>query len=147
MAFFILQSGAESALFGTRLGQGKDHMALTVFGISNCDTVRKARKALDAEGIPYQFHDFRKDGLSKDAVARMLAVVGADVLLNKRGTTWRGLAIEDQKRADGDGLAGLLAAYPALIKRPVWQAGDDYKVGFAAKESDAILAWAKAATI
>ncbi len=118
-------------------------MTVTLFGITNCDTVRKARKSLEADGTPFLYHDFRKDGLSASEAQRMIDALGAEQLLNKRGTTWRQLSDVDQRRAEGDELAALLADYPALIKRPVWQFGDAFRIGFKASESDALRRWAK----
>ncbi len=118
-------------------------MALILFGISNCDTVRKARKALSADETSYVFHDFRKDGLSLDQVSAMLTALGAEKLLNRRGTTWRHLSDADKARADGEGLASLLVEYPALIKRPIWKGGDEFKIGFSAADADTLLLWAK----
>lgn len=113
---------------------------ITVYGIKNCDTCRKALKWLDAEGIAHQFHDFRKDGLDAAAVSTWLDAVGVEVLLNKRGTTWRNLD-EAQKEAaenDQDQLAALLLEQPTLIKRPVFEGAGDVMVGFGDKQQDAL---------
>ena len=108
-------------------------MTTTLYGITNCDTVRKARAWLDQHGAPYRFHDFRKDGLPGDALDRWLRAPGWEVLVNRRGTTWRQLdpatrdAVVDTATA-----RTVLLAHPTLIKRPVveWQAGADATVGF-----------------
>lgn len=115
-------------------------MTWMVYGISNCDSVKKARKWLDAAGIAYRFHDFRKDGLTPDTVAAMLAAVGAEKLVNKRGTTWRNLDPATQARAADDGVAALLVANPTLIKRPVIDTGDGWSVGFGKAEQAALAA-------
>lgn len=114
---------------------------ITLYGITNCDTVKRARKALEAAGIDYQFHDFRRDGLSPDQTQTWLDTLGADQVINRRGTTWRKLDEDSQARAQGPDAAELLADNPTLIKRPVIARGDALKVGFAAKDSDAILSW------
>ena len=104
---------------------------VTLFGITNCDQVRKARKLLKARGIEYQFHDFRKDGLTNDQLEQWFAHVPWDSLLNKRGRSWRQMseperaAITDQRSA-----AEAMLAEPTLIKRPVMTAGPDVLVGF-----------------
>ncbi len=105
---------------------------ITLYGIRNCDTCRKARKWLDNAGIAHRFHDFRADGLTPETVAGWIAELGGDVLLNRRGTTWRKLTESERGRgrATGDGAAALIAANPTLIKRPVFDLGDRRMVGF-----------------
>lgn len=112
---------------------------ITVYGISNCDTCRKARRWLDERGAEYRFHDFRKDGLERAAVEAWLAELGADVLVNRRGTTWRQLPEDDRAKLDG-AAADLLLAHPTLIKRPVIDLGDTRLVGFAAAQTEALEA-------
>ncbi len=111
---------------------------ITVYGIPNCDTCRKARRWLDDRGADYRFHDFRKDGLERATVAAWLAELGADVLVNRRGTTWRQLPEQDRARLETDA-ADLLVAHPTLIKRPVIDLGGRRQVGFAAAQM-AVLA-------
>lgn len=101
-----------------------------IYGITNCDTVKKARSWLQGKQIDYQFHDFRKQGLSPSLVQQWIDEVGASVLLNKRGTTWRKLPEASQQLAETDQLAELLADNPTLIKRPVLQYGETLQVGF-----------------
>jgi len=105
----------------------------TVYGISNCDTVRKARKWLEAQGIAFQFHDFRKDGLDAARVNRWCDALGIDRVLNKRGTTWRQLP-EAQRALDEAGLRALLVEHPTLIKRPVLEHEGSVRVGFKAAD-------------
>ena len=105
-------------------------MTLTVYGIPNCDTVKKARVWLGDKGQDYAFHDFRKDGLSEDMVTRWLAHVTMDKLLNKRGTSWRKLSDVDKANEDAAHLVELMVENPTLIKRPVIEAGDQVTVGF-----------------
>lgn len=101
-----------------------------VHGLKNCDTCRKARKWLDAEGIAYQFIDVRGDGLDRDEVARWATTIGAG-LINRRGTTWRGLSKEAQNQADGkEGTIDLAFAHPALVRRPVFTCGPHVLQGF-----------------
>lgn len=104
-------------------------MTSTLFGISNCDSVKKAKKWLDNNGTDYQFHDFRKNGLNETTVAAWLNRVDASVLVNKRSTTWKQLDECNKARADSDTLA-LLLEHPTLIKRPVLATATQLFVGF-----------------
>jgi len=102
---------------------------VTVYGIKQCDTCRKALKWLDSKDIEYVFHDYRIDGLSRDRVEAWLSSPISDALVNKRSTTWRGLS-EDDRLAAGDMLVNLLVANPTLIKRPLFEAPGLLTVGF-----------------
>lgn len=114
-------------------------MALTLYGIPNCDTVKKARKWLEAEGVAFAFHDFRKDGLTAEKITAWLESVPMETLLNRRGTSWRQLSDADKANDDVAHLTALMVAQPTLIKRPVIEAGDKVTVGFSA---DVQAAWA-----
>ncbi len=93
---------------------------LTLYGIPNCDTVRRARAWLSARGVPHEFHDFKKHGVPTERLQRWLDGLDADRLLNRRGTTWRTLDAATQARAaDAAGIATLLREHPSLIRRPV----------------------------
>jgi Spx/MgsR family transcriptional regulator len=104
-------------------------MSTTLYGISNCDTVRKARRWLDEHGITYHFHDFRKDGLSPEQLKHWLSELGADSLVNKRGTTFRQLSASEKECLDNDP-GSVLSEHPALIKRPLLNTGKHLHVGF-----------------
>ena len=104
---------------------------LTVYGIKQCDTCRKALKWLDGQGIAHHFHDLRADGLERGMVEDWLESAYADVLVNRRSTTWRQLD-ERQRSAEGTALVDLLLEYPTLIKRPVFADGDAIAIGFSA---------------
>lgn len=111
-------------------------MQITVYGIPNCDTVRKARAWLYGQGLAYRFHDFRKDGVPSASLDRWLAGPAAPLLLNRKGTTWRQLdAAAQAGAATPAGARALMLAQPSVIKRPVveWPGGD-VTVGF---DSDA----------
>ncbi len=114
---------------------------LTLFGIKNCDTVKKARKWLDEKGVVYQFHDFRADGLSTEQLSAFVNALGWEAVLNRRGTTWRKLPVADTASVDEASASALMLEHVALIKRPVWQKEDEYRLGFAAKDSEALEAW------
>lgn len=105
-------------------------MTITLYGIKNCDTVKKARAWLDGEGIAYRFHDFRADGLNADRLNGWAARLGWEKLLNKAGTTFRALPAEDKDGLDSRRALALMAANPTLIKRPVLEAGDALLIGF-----------------
>ena len=106
---------------------------LTVFGIKQCDTCRKALKWLDGQGIEHQFHDFRVDGLGADLLQNWLDSPYADKLVNRRSTTWRQLS-EEQRQFEGHALVELLLEFPTLIKRPVFVTDSIAAVGFNPKE-------------
>ena len=106
-----------------------------LYGISNCDTVKKARTWLTDHGQPYTFHDFKKQGVPPEALARWVRATGYEELLNRKGTTWR--ALEPDQQAAGKGIAGaqlLMLANPSIIKRPVVDWGDSITVGFNAED-------------
>ncbi len=104
---------------------------ITVFGIPNCDQVRKARAWLQAADHQYRFHDFRVDGLQAELLGNWLRHVPWDSLLNRRGSTWRRLP-ESRRLAVTDQLsaAELMLLEPTLVKRPVLQQGQKTLVGF-----------------
>lgn len=107
-------------------------MTTIVYGIANCDSVKKARAWLQAEGHAFAFHDFKRDGLGDALLDRWIAAVGREPLLNRRGTTWRGLSEAARAAADGaDGARALMLGQPSLVKRPVveWPGGT-VSVGF-----------------
>lgn len=116
---------------------------LTIYGIKNCDTVKKARKWLEGEGVVHTFHDFRTDGLDDALMARFVAALDWEALLNTRGTTWRKLGDAEKADMDEAKAAALMVAYEATIKRPVWEKAGEYRLGFAPKDQDEIKAWAK----
>lgn len=101
-----------------------------IHGIANCDTVRKAKKWLDAQSIDYQFVDFRKDGIKLADVERWTAKAGLEKVLNKRGTTWRKLSESQQNFSTEHEAIELLVSEPTLIKRPVLELGDHVEIGF-----------------
>ena len=109
-----------------------------MWGLRNCDTCRKAMKWMDAEGIDYEFRDVRADGLDAKTLAKWIAAAGWETLLNRRGTTWRGLPDADKDGVDEARAARLMLAHPALIKRPVFDMGGSVLVGFSAAEQKAL---------
>lgn len=121
-------------------------MHVTVYGIPNCDTVRKARAWLVAHEITYTFHDFKKAGLERTAVHQWLQTVPRDILVNRKGTTWRALDANAQAGAADDGGAlELMLAHPSVIKRPVLVIdGAQVEVGFSPAAWQALFAQAGA---
>lgn len=110
---------------------------MVLYGIKNCDTVRKARRWLDANGVDFQFHDFRTDGLDETTINAWLKTVSWEVLLNKRGTTWRKLEDPRKEQLDRATAIELMLANPTLIKRPVLSDNADCMVGFKEAEYSA----------
>ena len=106
----------------------------TLYGIKNCDTVKKAKTWLENQGINYQFHDFRKDGLSADLLEKWEAILGWDVLLNRRGTSWRKLDESQREGMDRSKALALMLAQPSLIKRPVLETREKTLIGFCPEE-------------
>ncbi len=102
---------------------------IVVTGLKNCDTCRNAMKWLKAEGIDARLHDLRTDGLEAAALERWVDAVGWETLLNRRGTTWRGLSDADKADVDSAKAKALMLAHPALIKRPVVEAKGRVLVG------------------
>ena len=102
----------------------------TLYGIKNCDTIRKARKWLEANDIDYRFHDVRSDGLDESRLSQWIETLGWETLLNKRGMSWRNLADKDKVDLDADKARDLLLAHPAMIKRPVLEHKGDLFCGF-----------------
>ncbi len=105
---------------------------ITLYGIKSCDTCRKARKALAAQGTPYRYHDLRDDGLDDALLGHFLDQAGLAALLNTRSTTWRGLDASDQQAAKHDTARAreLMLAQPTLLKRPLLDDGQRLVVGF-----------------
>ena len=111
---------------------------ITVYGIKNCDTCRKARKWLDAQGIEHRYHDFRTDGLEEKPLSAWVAALGWETLLNRRGTTWRKLPEAERDGLTPASAASLMLKNPTLIKRPVFDTGGAYLVGFSEAGQDAL---------
>lgn len=105
-------------------------MTITLFGIPNCDTMKKARTWLDSHGIAFAFHDYKKAGIDAATLAGWVDRVGWEVLVNRAGTTFRKLPPEAREGLDRDRAIALMQAHPSLIKRPVLVHGDAIEVGF-----------------
>jgi len=104
--------------------------AVTIYGIKACDTMKKARAWLEAEGAPFQFHDYKTAGAPREKLEAWAAEVGWETLLNRAGTTFRGLPDEDKQGLDEAKALALMTAKPSLIKRPVLEGAGRLLVGF-----------------
>ena len=102
----------------------------TLFGIPNCDTVRKARRWLDENEVSYSFHDFRADGLDQAKLQAWIETLGVDQVVNRRGTSYRKLSDDEKSQLDGDLAYELIQRIPTLIKRPVLETEALTTVGF-----------------
>lgn len=107
---------------------------VTMYGIRNCDTIKKARRWLEANGVEYRFHDYRADGISADLLERFENTLGWQSLLNTRGTTWRKLPESDRRDLDRTQALKLLLEHPAMIKRPVLDLDGELLLGFSADQ-------------
>jgi len=103
---------------------------ITLYGIKNCDTVRKARKWLDSRNVEYRFHDFREDGIDQSTVADWLAELGWESLVNRRSTSWKALDTKTQQDMDARSALTAILDQPTLIKRPLLDTGSELHVGF-----------------
>jgi len=113
---------------------------MKLYGIPNCDTVKKARTWLSDAGLAYEWHDFKKQGVSAELLAHWAAQVGWEKLVNKAGTTWRKL--DDATKAgvtDTASAVALMQAQPSLIKRPVLDSNGTISVGFTPERYEALL--------
>lgn len=110
-----------------------------LYGIKNCDSVKKARAWLDQQHIEYQFHDFRTDGLSATLLNDFVQRSDWQQLLNRRSTTWKELPPNEREDLDLEKACGLMLANPTLIKRPVLQTGDQLLIGFDPVQYHALL--------
>lgn len=102
----------------------------TLYGIKNCDTIKKAKKWLEQQGIDYKFHDYRADGLDINWLRSTEKQLGWNNLLNTRGTTFRKLDESQKADMDCDKAITLMLEHPAMIKRPVLVTNDQYFLGF-----------------
>lgn len=107
---------------------------VTLYGISNCDTIKKARRWLEQAGVDYRFHDYRKNGLERITLEQWAAELGWEPLLNRRGTTWRKLPEEDKASITQEKAIDLMLEQPAMIKRPLLEAGQQKVLGFSEQQ-------------
>ena len=103
---------------------------VTIYGIKNCDTMKKARAWLDSHGVSYAFHDYKSAGIEKDRLKAWSDELGWETLLNRAGTTFRKLPDADKERLTESKALALMTAQPSMIKRPVLDLGRKRLVGF-----------------
>jgi arsenate reductase (glutaredoxin) len=105
-------------------------VGVTIYGIKNCDTMKKARTWLDGRGVAYRFHDYKAEGVGRGDLEGWAGKVGWETLLNRSGTTFRALPDADKAGLDQAKAIALMLAQPSMIKRPVLDLGDRLLVGF-----------------
>jgi len=114
-------------------------MTITMYGIKNCDTIRKARQWLERRDIAYHFHDYKTAGIDAGKLAAWIDELGWEVLLNRAGTTFRKLDPADRENLDRDKATMLMLANPSMIKRPVLDIDGRRIVGFKSGEYEEAL--------
>jgi Spx/MgsR family transcriptional regulator len=112
----------------------------TLYGIKNCDTIKKARTWLSANNIDYTFHDYRQNGLDSNWLEQTEQALGWELMLNKRGTTFRQLSEEQKEGVDKTAALALMLEFPAMIKRPIFIHNDNYFIGFKADQYAEVFA-------
>ncbi|MDP5254814.1 MULTISPECIES: ArsC family reductase [unclassified Vibrio] len=115
-------------------------MTVTMYGIPNCDTIKKAKKWLTDEGIEFVFHDYRKQGVEPALIERFFSQLDWQQVVNKRGTTYRQLPQEVKDNLDQNSALTLLVASPAMIKRPILDCDGQLHLGFKAEQYQTIFA-------
>jgi len=105
-------------------------MAVTIYGIKNCDTMKKARAWLDARGVVYRFHDYKAEGIDGASLARFVDALGWETVLNRAGTTFRALPDADKQGLDAARAIALMQAQPSMIKRPILDRDGALTAGF-----------------
>ena len=116
-------------------------MKITLYGIPNCDTVKKARTWMAAQGLAFDFHDFKKQGLERATAAAWLEQLDWEVLVNRKGTTWRNLPDERRAAVTGkDAALDLVLEFPSVIKRRVLDRGGKFSVGFSDAQYQGLFA-------
>lgn len=113
--------------------------AITIFGIPSCDTMKKARAWLKEHDVEYEFHDYKKAGIDEETLRGWISSVGWELLLNRRGTTWRKVPQETKDGIDEATAIELMLANPSIIKRPVLTMGDQIEVGFKPEQYAALI--------
>ena len=112
---------------------------VTLYGISSCDTIRKARTWLKNQQIEFEFHDFRKQGLEEKLLESMISVLGWEAMLNRRGTTWRALPDRVKEQIDQASAMRVMLDNPAIIKRPILATANQLHLGFSDRQYQEIF--------
>lgn len=109
-------------------------MTTVIYGIKNCDTMKKAFAWLKDNGVEYQFHDYKKEGVSAELIDKFIAELGWEALVNKRGTTWRNLPDDVKENIDEASARSIMQEHTSIIKRPVLVHEGRYTLGFKADQ-------------
>lgn len=112
---------------------------ITMYGIKNCDTIKKAKKWLETNNVDYTFHDYRADGIDAEWLNQAIEQLGWEIVLNKRGTTFRQLDDNIKNNLTEAIAKEQMLASPAMIKRPILQIGDTFHIGFKADQYQSIF--------
>ncbi|KQY13294.1 ArsC family reductase [Rhizobium sp. Root482] len=112
----------------------------TIYGIRNCDTMKKARAWLEGQGIAHDFHDYKQSGVSREMLSRWCAALGWETVLNRAGTTFRALPEAEKAGLDEDGAVSLMLAQPSMIKRPILDRDGELIAGFKPDIYEKVLA-------
>lgn len=115
-------------------------MTITLYGIKNCDTMKKARTWLDDHGIDYAFHDYKAKGIDRDSLQAWCGKMGWEIVLNRAGTTFKKLPEQDRVELTEDKAIALMLAQPSMIKRPVLERDGQLLVGFKPEQYGAFFA-------
>ena len=105
-------------------------MTVTIYGIKNCDTMKKARTWLDTKGVAYRFHDYKVEGIDEASLTRWVEALGWETVLNRAGTTFRALPDADKQELDAKKAIALMLAQPSMIKRPMLDRDGALTAGF-----------------
>lgn len=125
---FSIESVKSNAVF-----RGDYMNSVNIFGIKNCDTMKKAFKWLEENNIPYEFHDYKKSGVPDDIIRKAIDALGWEKVINMRGTTWRTLPEDVRKSMDAEQALQIALQFPSVVKRPLFIANNSYYVGFTAE--------------
>ena len=112
---------------------------IIIYGIPNCDTMKKARRWLEANGVEYDFHDYKKAGIDKSTLQQWEKQVGWETLLNRRGMMWRKLSDEQKQTINRDNAVAIMLETPSIIKRPVLVKDKQILVGFDEKQYQSLF--------
>lgn len=115
-------------------------MKVTMYGIPNCDTIKKAKKWLSEQNVEFDFHDYRKQGVDSEMITQFCQALGWENVVNKRGTTFRQLSQEQKDSLNEQSAISLLVEQPAMIKRPILLVDGQYHLGFKADQYAAVFA-------
>jgi Spx/MgsR family transcriptional regulator len=112
---------------------------INLYGIRNCDTIKKARAWLDARGVDYHFHDYKRDGLDAALLRGWVDELGWEALVNRRGTSWRKLPEDVREQMDTEAAIRVMLETPSIIRRPLLDTGQVRHVGFSEADYERLL--------